>query len=908
MVEKPASFDHLNLWHMDQYLTHYQVANLSNKQVISNFVVRKKELERIVADIKTTEKDSSFQHYVIVGRRGSGKSTLLRRIEAEVNTDKNLQKQFIVINLSEEQAGIYKLYDLWDYVIRELQSQGYNIDNPDWQDYQADLKEYTKKLYQLINQCLEKSGKRLILLIDNIDRIFKNIGEDASLLREQVMNYNNTRIIGGSTMMSEDYWRYDLPFYQFFSIKPLGPLGIEEIKQLLHHWSKEKSLSDLDYFIEKHPGKIQAIRMLTDGTPRTMLLFVDMILDRPRQNGFDYLKKIIDQATPVYQERLGTLSAQQQKIIVELSFFWEATPIESLIKVCKMQGKIISAQLNQLIKAKIVEKIKGKSKNLLYRLEERFFNMWLLMTQGGPQQKKEVKYLTVFLENWYNHEELKNVYLSFMEDLGKETLRPDYAASMTKALVHSSHISLEERDQLLERVSSSGEISKDWLEQLPDSSNKIFDQADELYKKGKQEEAIKLVSSIEQDDGHKFYSLAFLYKDQGKFKEAESYYLKAIEHKDVDSINNLANLYNDQGKIKEAEKHYLKAIENGDVNAIYNLANLYQVQKKYKEAEKYWLKAVENEDVKAMNNLANLYVDQGKLREAERYYLKAIDLDHADAMFNLAILYTGKDKFEDAKKYYLRAIDKGDVKAMFNLAIIYKDRKEFKEAETYYLKAIENEDVDAMYNLAFLYKDQGKLKEAEKCYLKAIDKGSVNAMYNLANFYQDQEKIKKAETYYLKAIEKGNVNAMNNLAAMYYYQNQNQQEALRLMQKASKSDQDTLKRQALMNILQLWAGKMEEYKRDKDVILKKLILDDSDKLQIYIWELLVHKQYNYLLNHFEKGEYKSQLKDRFLPYYYTILELVDQNDPHLKRKPPEIEEIVNDIIKEVNKRQELYYG
>ena len=893
---------------MDQYLTHYQAANLSNEQVISNFVVRKKEFERIVADINTTEKGSSFQHYVIVGRRGSGKSTLLRRIEAEVNTDMKLQKQFIVTNLSEEQAGIYKLYDLWDHVIKDLQSKDNNIINPDWQDYQDDLKEYTKKLYQLINQCLEKSGKRLILLIDNIDRIFKNIGEDANLLREQLMNYNNTRIIGGSTIMSEDYWRYDLPFYQFFSIKPLGPLSIEEIKQLLQHWNKEKDRKRLDSLFKKYPGKIQAIRMLTDGTPRTMLLFVDMILNRPEQNGFDYLRKIIDQATPVYQERLGKMSAQQQKIMVELSFFWEATPIESLIEVCKMKGKIISAQLNQLIKAKIVEKIRGKSKNLLYRLEERFFNMWLLMTQGGPQQKKEVKYLTVFLENWYDHEELQNIYRSFIEDLGKETLRPDYVASMTKALVHSSHISLKERDQLLERVNSLEEISKDWLEQLPDPSKIIFNKANEFLKKGKHEEAVKLITSIEQDDARKFSALAFLHEDHGKFIEAEKYYLKAIDNGHSSSMNNLANLYANQKKFKEAEMYYLKAIEKGNVSPMYNLAILYKNQKKIKKAERYYLMAIENEDVKAMNNLAILYEDQKKYKEAEKYYLKAIDFNHLNSIYNLAILYEDQKKFKEAEKYYQMAIKNGDIVAMYNLAILYVDQKEFDKAEQYYLMAIENKDVKAMNNLAILYVDQKEFDKAEQYYLMAIENEDVGAMHNLASLYEDQKKFKKAEIYYLKAIKNENSNAMHNLAVMYYLQNQNQQEALKLIQKAVISDSRNLKRQLIMNVLQLWVGNIEEYNKKSEKVFNKLLLEEPDKLQLYIKELLIHKQYNYLLNHFEKGEYKSQLKDRFLPYYYTILELVDQNDPRLKRKPPEIEEVVNDIIKEVKRRQKIYYG
>ncbi|MEM9918901.1 MAG: hypothetical protein AAF990_12440, partial [Bacteroidota bacterium] len=123
---------------MDTYLTQYQVANQTDEQSIRNFIVRKQIFERITADIRQTDPGSSFQHYVFVGRRGSGKSSLLRRIQAEVNTHSDLNTQFEVTNLSEEQAGVYRIHDLWEYVIRDLQSKDYDIDNPDWQEFEDD--------------------------------------------------------------------------------------------------------------------------------------------------------------------------------------------------------------------------------------------------------------------------------------------------------------------------------------------------------------------------------------------------------------------------------------------------------------------------------------------------------------------------------------------------------------------------------------------------------------------------------------------------------------------------------------------------------------------------------------------------------------------------------------------------
>jgi hypothetical protein len=115
--------------------------------------------------------------------------------------------------------------------------------------------------------------------------------------------------------MSEQFWKYDKPFYQFFTIKKLEALTFaKKLKNLLTHWSKIKQIPEIQRYGPKaHPGKIQSIRMLTDGMPRTMLLFVDMMLNRPEQNGYQYLQQIVDKATPIYQERLGIIIRCSEK-------------------------------------------------------------------------------------------------------------------------------------------------------------------------------------------------------------------------------------------------------------------------------------------------------------------------------------------------------------------------------------------------------------------------------------------------------------------------------------------------------------------------------------------------------------------------------------------------------------------
>lgn len=593
----------------------FQNANQSYEDIIDNFIVRHREFERIIEDIRSANDGASFQHYIFVGKRGSGKSTLLRRIEAEIVKDIVLSSKYDVVNLGEEQSGIYRLYDLFDKVIRDLNSNGYEIDNIDFRPYKDDMKAYTKVLHGQINNALLNRKKKLILLIDNIDRVLSNRSknDDASLLRELLMNFKEIRIIGGSTIMSEHFWKYDMPFYQFFSIKKLEALSMVEIQQLLNHWSEKKDLPEIKELINKYPGKIQSIRMLTDGMPRTMLLFVDMMINKPKQNGYEYLKSIIDKATPIYQERLGVLSAAQKKVLSELALLWDAASVEELVPKCKMDGKTISALLNQLTESNNVEKIKSNTKNHLYRVEERFFNLWFIMTQGGPQQKFEAKALTDFLENWYEKSELNDFCFELSKSVIKGEVKLDYFEAMSHALLNSDSIASEPKEELYRSMKKTEifDINKSFENgKLCSDFNAKIDKA---LEEQDYEKALELLIISDISEGKKYYGIGLAYQNLKKYDLAEKNYLTSSNLEDnCSSLYNLAFLYEEQGKYIEAEDYYIRAIKNGDKAAITNLGNLYKKQGKSNKAEECYLYAIEMGDFFALNNLALLYYGRNK--------------------------------------------------------------------------------------------------------------------------------------------------------------------------------------------------------------------------------------------------------------------------------------------------------
>ncbi|MCC6279204.1 MAG: sel1 repeat family protein, partial [Saprospiraceae bacterium] len=452
--------------------------------------------------------------------------------------------------------------------------------------------------------------------------------------------------------------------------------------------------------------------------PRALQFFIQVLLQDSAAYGFDYLRKVMDRATPLYQERLNSLTAPQRKIVQEMAFWWEAAPTKTLVEKCRMESKLIASYLKQLEKFGIVETLQTGKKNHLYRIAERFFNMWLIVTQGNPDQKRRAKYLTLFLEAWYDEQEIRALAQQHLDVLQEGNVPYDKALVLSKGLAHSKFIGVKERDVLIDytqRLCVDGQEDSE----LPRKYETIKNEIDQLWEAKHYEDALVKVEEIEnEEDGVKFFMKGYCYQMLQEYKNAEVYYLRAIEKGHVNAFNNLGNIYQDMGKIVEAKQKYSDAIKKGNVNAL--------------------------------NNLAALYSEQGERVKAEQYFLEAIDKGHIEASYNLAVLYSIQGKSAEAEQYYLKAIDKGNANALNNLAIIY-----FR---------------------------QGKNIEAEQYYLQAIEKGNVVALYNLAGFYAVQGKASKAVPYFLKAIEKGHTVALFNLAGLYYETIQNPTEALAYIQ------------------------------------------------------------------------------------------------------------------------------
>lgn len=635
----------------------YQSANADSNSIKENFLIRLNEFNIIIDDIKRQPQKGSVQHFLLIGRRGSGKSTLLKRLQIEVESDTDLIQRYITINLAEEQANIYKLYDLLEAIIEELKHHHIDVQSIAWED---DTHQYARDLFASIYTALKKADKKLVLLLDNIDRIFENLGEDASLLREYLLNYDDLKIIGGSTKMTEHFWKYNKPFYEFFRVLELKKLSNEEIKTLLINWSHRLEAPELEDFVHNKPGQLETIRLLTDGLPRTLQFFVNILLTRTQETGYEYLRLIMDSVTPLYQERLNSLPPSQRKIVLQMAFLWEAVGTKEIAEATKMDTKVISAQLKQLADKGVTDKIETNTKNNLYRLSERFFNLWLIFTQGSPKEKRRSRCLTIFMENFYDAQEIVKIANEHLQMLETGNPTANKAALITKALAQSRYIDFVMRDMLIDNTLALSDMAEDLRIQLPPTTKQIYKEVNEAVTKKEYSKALRIAGDVEHNDGYRELLQGYVYKIANMNIEAETAFQIAYNKSFNACAFLLAEAYERNNKLNLAEKYYLVAIDLKLPNAVYKLATLYKKQRQIDKAESLYLKALEDGDWRAAEGLGLIYFQKSKNDEAEKYLTIAIDHKIEDSAVGLALTYYFQNKNKDKAKQLL------DIERNFN--------------------------------------------------------------------------------------------------------------------------------------------------------------------------------------------------------------------------------------------------
>ncbi len=353
--------------------------------------------------------------------------------------------------------------------------------------------------------------------------------------------------------MIEQHFNYAKPFYEYFKIIKLDGLNYGESIKFLRVIGNKEENNKIEEIIKKSPQRIETLRQLTGGVPRTLVMLYDIFI-KNNETAFEDLLKVLDDVTLLYKDRMDNLPSTLQDIVHNIAINWDGISTKELAVKTRLESKSVSSQLKQLEKYHIIE-FESIGKNKIYKIKERFFNIWYLMRFGKKKDRNKVEWLVKFLTSWYDRDELNSKAKDFINSIKTKNLNENYIYYMCESF---SHAGIDTYIEHTMKQTAKEDLSKQkssFKNELSKSDVQILYEAFNLYKNDKTLEAIKLLENSKKSSGDIDFFLAHLYYKNKQYDKAEEYYLKAIKSGNNKVVNNIVLFYFEQNKKKN------KAIE-----------------------------------------------------------------------------------------------------------------------------------------------------------------------------------------------------------------------------------------------------------------------------------------------------------------------------------------------------------
>ncbi len=399
-------------------LSLYNPGRMSDEEVVAAFAARQALFERMLADVRTEKPRGRPQHHLIVGQRGMGKSLLLARLGAELRRDHELAAVFIPLVFAEEQYAVDRLSKFWlncldsladaceragdttatdriDAIVHQLSSPHLGADSEGRGGAGEPLNAFLAEAKVL--------KRRPVLLVDNLQLVFERISDqEQHVLRELLMRPGAPILIGTSPSPPPANRDYGAAFYDHFKVHYLPALSVEEMRQLLLTLAAKVERPDIRDRVLRHPHRLSVLRQLTGGNPRTAVTLFFLYAEDLAPTVFGDLENLLDRVTPLYKARFEELSPQQQVVASAVANHWDPITARAIADRTGLAPTAVSPQLDRLEKIGFVERVElfGES-SFGYQIAERFFNVWFLMRTASRRQRREVEFLTRFIEAFY---------------------------------------------------------------------------------------------------------------------------------------------------------------------------------------------------------------------------------------------------------------------------------------------------------------------------------------------------------------------------------------------------------------------------------------------------------------------------------------------------------------------------
>lgn len=384
----------------------YNPSFLSDDELLTNFCVRRNELDALVACVRKNATSPNV-HTLLTGVRGSGKTMLLRRFAVEIKNDPALSSLWQTVMFSEENYEILSLDDFWLQTLYYLSPAEYEEIKVRG-GHRSDTG--SLELARILDFS-DRTEKKILLICENMNDLFDTLpSEDLRQLKNTLQAESRIMLAGSSTI------KFDIehPFYCFFKTLPLARLSCAECEDL---WLKvaEKKISS---------GQARALEILTGGSPRLLSVLAWFGRDLSFIELMKELEMLIDDHTDYFKGQMEALPPKERKVFATLARLWINSTSAEVAVEARMEQTETASLLSRLVRRGIVEEFPpegGKKRGKTFQLSERLFNIYYLMRLGG-RSSLWVRPVVEFLAQ------------VFGTDVAMELFRLDYSVMDQRAL------------------------------------------------------------------------------------------------------------------------------------------------------------------------------------------------------------------------------------------------------------------------------------------------------------------------------------------------------------------------------------------------------------------------------------------------------------------------------------------
>lgn len=392
---------------MARKIKKYNPGFLTDQELVDSFCVRTGEFDLLVETLRESTGNSN-PHAIVIGPRGSGKTTLLLRVAAEVRRDPALQAGWLPVIFPEESYGISTCGEFWLQCLFNLAQQApRGEDAPDLNRTYEELvavkddRILADLALAAILDSAATQGKRLLLLVENLNSLFNEIGhpEVGWELRKTLQCEPRIFLLGSATSRFSEIDNSNRALYDLFQVHTLKRLDTEACATL---W---RSVTERDIA----PRAIRSLEILTGGNPRLLSIVAEFGSRLSFRELMEDLLDLVDDHTEYFRSHLEALGAQERRVYLALATLWKPSTASQVAAIARLSASHCSALLKRLVDRGEVIRSGGIPRRREYYLAERMYNIYYLLRRGRGTNRV-VEALVRFMTAFYSRSELVNIF------------------------------------------------------------------------------------------------------------------------------------------------------------------------------------------------------------------------------------------------------------------------------------------------------------------------------------------------------------------------------------------------------------------------------------------------------------------------------------------------------------------